>query len=71
MGANDIRSGGIDLFMLFVIGMACLMASLWQELTIYVFALQDDEDAIFYIVLTLVKLIGVFFVALYGWPRVE
>lgn len=57
--------------MLFVIGMACLMASLWQELTIYVFALQDDEDAIFYIVLTLVKLIGVFFVALYGWPRVE
>ena len=53
--------------MLFIIGMAAIASALWQELTIYMSALQEDEDAIFYVILTAVKIVGVLMVAIYGW----
>ena len=55
--------------MLFIIGMAAIASALWQELTIYISALQEDEDAIFYVILTVVKMVGVLMVAIYGWPH--
>ena len=58
------------MLMLFIIGMAAIASALWQELTIYMSALQEDSDAIFYIIVTVVKLIGIVMIAIYGWPRV-
>ena len=57
------------MLMLFIIGMAAIASALWQELTIYMSALQEDPDAIFYIIVTVVKLIGIVMIAIYGWPR--
>lgn len=51
--------------MLFILGMAFVIVGLWEELAGYMGAIQEDEDAVYYAIITFLKFIGSFLVLLY------
>lgn len=51
--------------MLFIIGMAFVLIGLWEELAIYMNSVNEEPDVIYYIILTLLKFIGSFFVLIF------
>ena len=51
--------------MLFIVGMAFVIVGLWEELAGYMGAIQEDEDAVYYAIITFLKFIGSFLVLLY------
>jgi hypothetical protein len=51
--------------MLAIVGMALIMVGLWEELSLYMMTLQEDESVIYYAVLTFLKFIGSFLVLVY------
>jgi len=51
--------------MLAIVGIALIMVGLWEELSLYMMTLQEDESVIYYAVLTFLKFIGSFLVLVY------
>lgn len=56
--------------MLLIIGLALVSVGLWEELIGYMSALQEDEDVIYYAMLTFVKLMGTFLMIIYAVAHV-
>ena len=46
--------------MLFILGMAFVIVGLWEELAGYMGAIREDEEAVYYAIITFLKFIGSF-----------
>ena len=46
------------MLMLFIVGMAFVIVGLWEELAGYMGAIQEDEDAVYYAIITFLRYTG-------------
>ena len=56
--------------MLLISGLALVSVGLWEELIGQISALQEDEDVIYYAMLTFVQLMGRFLMIIYAVAHV-
>lgn len=48
-----------------IVGLALIMVGLWEELSIYMMTIQEDESVIYYAIFTFLKFIGSFLVLVF------